>query len=249
MKTRSVLSLLAIVWLVLGTTATAAAQTDGSLDFALAPPLTAGTRPDAGGPNPGSGVAAINSQIAPLALRWSESGGVFYLTTLAIAGGDASPSGDPLAAFNTTGDSPFAPGSHSVSFVCPGSGRATTVATAEVWVGDTNPGAPRVAVTSFDSSGAVLEQLGLTASSGMLSFTAGPIAQITFVDTGGDGHTVDDLAWRGLNCDSANPEAPGRLAETGQPAEPGQPDEMGQPDETGQPANPGPGSGKGTRFR
>ena len=133
------------------------------------------------------------------------------VTTTAIAGGLAGPSGDPVLGFNTSPPLTSPPGILIATFTDPsGSGLPATVPASSfsVFVSDTNATPPdRVIVRTFGLDGSLLEERILMALGATLSFSAGEIARVEFIDNGSDGFTIDDFTFGRVTATVPEPDS------------------------------------------
>lgn len=145
-------------------------------------------------------IVGINSQLERFGVLWHQQGGILRLTDSATTGSFPPLSGAYIA-FNTNIEGV---GSHTAHFMCPdGSGRLATVTSASIDVADTE--AVTVGAKSFNINGVLLEVFTLPVTGepgnpGTFTFTSGPIASIRFIDSGGDGHVLDNLVYEGSEC-------------------------------------------------
>lgn len=150
------------------------------------------------GPSPYYGGATkgtlITNQFASLGVLFSMSGpGAAYVSSAAYtAATDPSLVGNYLA-FNTTPYTSKEWATLSARFVDPTSGTNTTANGFSVTLSDGNVDPERAKVLAFDIYGNMLESFTLTSLASTFNFVSSNIARIDFVDTGGDGHVIDNF--------------------------------------------------------
>ena len=150
------------------------------------------------GPSPYYGGAQkgtlIGNQFASQGVLFTMSGpGAAYVSSAPFTGAtDPSLIGNYLA-FNTTPYTSKEWATLSARFVDPLSGTGTTASGFSVTVSDGNVDAVRSRVLAFDIYGNQLEAFTLTSLANTFQFTSSNIARIDFVDTGGDGHVIDNF--------------------------------------------------------
>jgi hypothetical protein len=155
------------------------------------------------GPNPyfpdGPKGTAITNQFQSLGVLFSISNGEASVSNDSILriAGSVSTTNQNYLVVNTVPPNVTRPwATLSARFVDPLTGLQATASGFSVTVSDGNamPN-PRITVQAFGVNGALLESYNLTSLASALAFTSSNIGRIDFVDSGGDGHIIDNFAF------------------------------------------------------
>jgi hypothetical protein len=137
---------------------------------------------------------SVANQFASLGVLFTVAGpGAAYVSSAPYTGAvDPSVVGNYLA-FNTVPYTSKEWATLSATFVDPLSGSGTTVSGFSATVMDGNVDQERMKVRAFDIYGNQLETFTLTSLTSTFQFVSTNIGRIDFIDTGGDGHVIDNF--------------------------------------------------------